>query len=74
MSILKSLVIASMLIAGASQLAFAQTSQGGANGSPATNAQSSGGSGTHVGAQKTGSASNDEKVLKNQNGYQGGKQ
>jgi hypothetical protein len=74
MSTLKTLVIASALIAGASQMAFAQTAQGGPNGNPATNAQMSGGSGSHQSSQKTGSASNDAKVLKNQNGYQGGKQ
>ena len=43
-------------------------------GSPAGNAASSGGPGTHQGAEKTGSASNNQKVEKNQNGYQGGHQ
>jgi hypothetical protein len=43
-------------------------------GSPAGNAAASGGPGTHQGAEKTGSASNNQKVEKNQNGYQGGHQ
>lgn len=38
-------------------------------GNTATNASRSGGPGTHVGAERTGSASNNEKVLGNQNGY-----
>jgi len=43
-------------------------------GSPAGNAAMSGGPGSHQGAEKTGSASNNQKVQKNQNGYQGGHQ
>jgi hypothetical protein len=46
--------------------AFAQQS---ASGNTAINASRSGGPGTHVGAERTGSASNNEKVLGNQNGY-----
>ena len=46
--------------------AFAQQGQ---TGNPASNAAASGGGGTHHDAQKTGSAANNEKVLKNQNGY-----
>jgi hypothetical protein len=46
--------------------AFAQQT---APGNTATNASRSGGPGTHVGAERTGSASNNEKVLGNQNGY-----
>jgi predicted lipid-binding transport protein (Tim44 family) len=38
-------------------------------GSPAANAKASGGSGTHKGALKTGSASSNQKVLHNENGY-----
>jgi hypothetical protein len=40
----------------------------------AGNAVTSGGSGAHQGSQKTGSASNTQKVQKQQNGYQGGHQ
>ena len=46
--------------------AFAQQSSAG---NTATNASRSGGAGTHVGAERTGSASSDEKVLGNHNGY-----
>jgi BA14K-like protein len=38
-------------------------------GNPAANAAASGGSGTHQTAQRTGSAANTQKVLRNQNGY-----
>jgi hypothetical protein len=48
--------------------AFAQQA---ASGSTATNASRSGGPGTHVGAERTGSASSNEKVLGNHNGYSG---
>jgi hypothetical protein len=65
----KTLAIAAALAVGASSLAMAQQT-----GSPAGNAAASGGPGTHQGAQKTGSASNKQKVEKNQNGYQGGHQ
>jgi hypothetical protein len=37
--------------------------------STAANAAASGGSGTHKGGLKTGSAANNQKVLKNQSGY-----
>jgi hypothetical protein len=40
-------------------------------GNPAANAAASGGSGTHVTSQKTGSAENTQKVFHNQNGYRG---
>lgn len=68
MSTIKTLAIAAALAVGASSLAMAQT------GTPAGNAGMSGGPGTHQGAEKTGSASNKQKVEKNQNGYQGGHQ
>jgi Spy/CpxP family protein refolding chaperone len=71
MSIVKTLAVATALVVGASSLAMAQMSSGSA-GSPAGNAASSGGPGTHQDSQKTGSASNTQKVIKNQNGYQGG--
>jgi len=38
-------------------------------GSPSSNAAASGGSGTQQSSQKTGSAANTQKVVKNQNGY-----
>ncbi len=61
------LAMAAALLAGASSFALAQT-----NGSTEGNAAKSGGPGTHqVGGPKTGSASNTQKVMKNQNGYQG---
>jgi hypothetical protein len=56
------------LVIGLSSAAFAQQS---ATGNTATNASRSGGPGTHVGAERTGSASSNEKVLGNQNGYSG---
>jgi len=62
MSTMKTLAIAAALLAGASTLAMAQNTSG--------NAAASGGSGTHQSAQKTGSAANTQKVMKNQNGYQ----
>jgi hypothetical protein len=43
----------------------------GPNGNPADNAARSGGPGTHVGSERTGSPSNNEKVLGNHNGYSG---
>jgi hypothetical protein len=39
------------------------------SGSTAANAAASGGSGTHKGAIKSGSAASNQKVLQNQNGY-----
>jgi hypothetical protein len=69
MSTIKTLAIAAALAVGASSLAMAQQT-----GSPAGNAAASGGPGTHQGAEKTGSASSNQKVEKNQNGYQGGHQ
>jgi hypothetical protein len=41
----------------------------GPNGNPADNAARSGGPGTHVGAQRTGTVSNGQKVIGNHNGY-----
>lgn len=38
-------------------------------GNPGANAAASGGSGTHTTSQRTGSAENTQKVLRNQNGY-----
>ncbi len=72
MSITKTLALAAALAVGASSLAMAQTSNSPAGNGPAGNAASSGGPGTHQDSQKTGSASNTQKVIKNQNGYQGG--
>jgi hypothetical protein len=73
MSTLKTLALASALVLGASQIVLAQagpTTPGG-TGSTANDAAHSGGSGTHKGAQRTGSASSNQKIMKNQNGYQG---
>ena len=69
MSTIKTLAIAAALAVGASSFAMAQQT-----GNPAGNAAASGGPGTHQGAEETGSASNNQKVEKNQNGYQGGHQ
>jgi hypothetical protein len=69
MSTIKTLAIAAALALGASSLAMAQQT-----GTPAGNAGMSGGPGTHQDSQKTGSASDKQKVEKNQNGYQGGHQ
>jgi hypothetical protein len=63
------IALAAALVAGASSLAMAQMSS--QTGNPSTNAAASGGPGTHAGAVKTGTASSDQKVLHNQNGYQG---
>jgi hypothetical protein len=41
-------------------------------GNTGANAAASGGSGTHTTSQKTGSAENTQKVLRNQNGYRTG--
>lgn len=63
------IAMAAALLAGASSMAMAQM-----NGPSDTagNAAASGGPGTHqVGGPKTGTASNMQKNLKNQNGYQG---
>lgn len=65
------MAMAAALLAGASSFAMAQMSSG-STGSTENNAAASGGPGTHqVGGPKTGSASNMQKNLKNQNGYQG---
>jgi hypothetical protein len=80
MSGVKTLAIAAVLLAGASSFAMAQGTMGTQapqgsksqqQGSTAGNAASSGGPGTHAGAMKTGIASSNQKVLHNQNGYQG---
>ena len=64
------LAMAAALLAGASSFALAQTS--GSTEGTEGNAAASGGAGTHqVGGPKTGTASNTQKVMKNQNGYQG---
>lgn len=56
-------------------LSFASAQQGNpeANqqGNPAANPAASGGSGTHQSTQKTGTAANTHKVVRNQNGYGG---
>jgi Spy/CpxP family protein refolding chaperone len=72
MSIGKTLAIAAALAVGASSLAMPSIAMAQQSGNPAGNAAMSGGSGDHQSAQKTGSASNTQKVQKNQNGYQGG--
>jgi hypothetical protein len=64
MSTLKTITLAAALAVGASSFAMAQP-----NGNPAANAGASGGSGTHQSAVKTGSASNTQKTIHNQNGY-----
>jgi hypothetical protein len=64
MSKAKTIAVAAALLIGASSLAMAQSTD--------NNAAASGGSGTHAGAMKSGSASNTQKVEKNQNGYSGG--
>jgi len=68
MSRTKTLAVAAALMLGASSLAMAQS------GNTAGNAAVSGGSGAHQNSPKTGSASNTQKVQKQQNGYQGGHQ
>jgi hypothetical protein len=56
------------IIAAATALMFAASSAAFAA-DPASNAAKSGGPGTHVGAQHTGSTSNMQKTMQNQNGY-----
>lgn len=64
------LAMAAALLVGATSFAAAQMS--GSTGNTENNAAASGGPGTHqVGGPKTGTASNMQKNLKNQNGYQG---
>ncbi len=97
MSMLKTLTLAAVLVAGATSLTLAQNSPGGgtSNGMPpdaykgpgayqsykaedfqqgntGSNAAASGGSGTHATSQRTGSAQNTQKVLRNQQGYRTG--
>ena len=74
MSTIKTLAIAAALAVGASSLAMPSLAMAQQTGTPAGNAGMSGGPGTHQDSQKTGSASNKQKVEKNQNGYQGGRQ
>ncbi|HEY2533192.1 MAG TPA: hypothetical protein VGJ20_35555 [Xanthobacteraceae bacterium] len=57
----KTLALAAVLAVGAMSLAMAQTTD--------NNAAASGGAGTHSTSQKTGSAANTHKVMKNKNGY-----
>jgi hypothetical protein len=64
MTSFKTVAVAVALALGASTFAMAQTT-----GNPAGNAAASGGSGTHQSSQKTGSASNTQKVEHNQDGY-----
>lgn len=63
MTTMKTLGIAVGIAFAASSFAFAQ------QGNPAANAAASGGPGTHQSTQKTGSAANTQKVIRNQNGY-----
>jgi hypothetical protein len=74
MSTIKTLAIAAALAVGASSLAMPSLAMAQQTGNPAGNAAMSGGSGNHQSSEKTGSASNSQKVQKNQNGYQGGHQ
>jgi hypothetical protein len=74
MSTIKTLAIAAALAVGASSLAMPSLAMAQQTGNPAGNAAASGGPGNHQGAEKTGSASSNQKVYKNQNGYQGGHQ
>jgi uncharacterized protein YdeI (BOF family) len=73
MSNLAKLTLACALVMGASSLAMAQA-PGTMNGNASQNAGASGGAGTHAGAMKSGSQENSQKVYKNNNGYQPGKQ
>lgn len=63
MTTMKTLGIAVGIAFATSSFAFAQ------QGNPAANAAASGGPGTHQATQKTGSAANTQKVIRNQNGY-----
>lgn len=67
----KYVAIATALVLGASTAAMAQSSGMSSGNSTTQNSAASGGPGTHVGAPKTGSASSNQKVLHNQNGYRG---
>ena len=70
MSKITSLAIAAALLVGASSLVMSQSAMAQ---STQNNAAASGGPGTHSGAIKSGSAENNQKVQKNQNGYAPGK-
>jgi len=72
MSSIKTFAIAAALVVGAASVAMAQGS--GTSASPSTASEASGGGGTHKDAPRTGSASSDQKIFNNQNGYSGGKQ
>lgn len=67
MRTMKTLSLAIAIAFAAPSLALAQ------QGNPASNAAASGGGGTHQNSVKTGSAANSRKVLRNQNGYRGGR-
>ena len=73
MSKVATMIIASALAIGASSFAGAQTTSR-QTGNPDQNAAASGGPGTHAGAMRSGSSSNTQKVYKNQNGYQPGRE
>jgi hypothetical protein len=60
----KSIAIVATVLLGAASMAMAQ-----APGSVRRNHMASGGPGTHSTQLKTGSASNTQKLMKNQNGY-----
>jgi hypothetical protein len=64
------------LLVGAPSLVMSQSAMAQSTMAQSTqsNAAASGGPGTHAGSMKTGSASNTQKVEKNQNGYAPGKQ
>jgi hypothetical protein len=65
------IAIAVAFLAGTASVAMAQgAGPGSESGNTMGNAASSGGAGTHTTSQKTGSAANTQKVMKNQNGYQ----
>ncbi len=64
MTKVRTFALAAALLTGAASMALAQST-----GNPANNARASGGSGTHQSSQVTGSSSNTQKVIKNQNGY-----
>ena len=67
MTIGKTLILASAVILGASSTALAQK---GPTGSPSQNAAASGGPGTHAGAMRSGSATSNKTIYKDQNGHQ----
>ena len=68
MKTFKTLTLTAALLAGGVSFALAQAQA--PVGDPANNAAHSGGAGTHQSSQRTGTGSNDAKVIGNQNGYQ----